>query len=208
MEKEDFKNNKIFAYHENKKSKFIIYSILIAIITILFITFYFTKLRHSNFFLIRIINVLIKHVSLNIFNLTPLGAFYTTTFGGLFFVPIPIELTFLAFLASGEINPFVVIALFLVGMVISFTIDYWVGERLSELSKKLIGYKKFYNMKVKLNEYGSFAVFAFNALPLPAQPFVALLGVFKYNKIKFYSMSILGQGIKLTLVTLGYLYIF
>ncbi len=208
MKKKAFERDRIFAYNEDKKSKFIFYTILISVIVILFITFYVTKLRHSNFFLIKAINVFVKHISANIFNLTPLGAFYTTTFGGLFFIPIPIEITFIAYLTSGMINPFIVIGLFLIGMIISFTVDYWVGERLSGFSKKLIGYKKFYNMKVKLNKYGAFAVLGFNVLPLPAQPFAALLGVFKYNKAKFYSMSILGQGIKLTLITLGYLYIF
>ena len=206
--KEEFSKNKIFSYNRNKKTKFIFYTILVSILVITFIVFYFFKLKNSDFFLIKSINNLIKHVSRNILNLSSLGAFYTTMFGGLFFLPIPIELTFLAFLTSGVLSPLVIIPLFLLGLIISFTIDYWIGSKLNEISKKLIGYKKFYKMKVTLNKYGAATILVFNILPLPAQPFAALLGVFKYNKTKFYVMSILGQGIKLTAITLGYLYIF
>jgi len=208
MIKEDFEKNSIFTYNDHKKAKFIFYSIFIAILVIGFIFFYIFKLKDSDFFLIQALNNLIAHVSMHILNLTKLGAFYTTAFGGLFFLPIPIELTFFAFLGSGEISSWLVILLFLAGLIVSFTIDYWIGEKLSELSKKMIGYKKFYKMKGTLNKYGAFAVLGFNALPLPAQPFATVLGVFKYNRVKFYTMSILGQGIKLTVITLGYLYIF
>jgi membrane protein YqaA with SNARE-associated domain len=206
--KEDFSKNKLFSYNENKKSKFIFYSILFSILIIGFILFYVFKLRNSDFFAIKMINSMVKHVSLNILNLTSLGAFYTTAFGGLFFLPIPIELTFFAFIKSGNLSPIFVIFLFLLGVIISFTIDYWIGLKLNNISKRVIGFKKFYKMKVMLNKYGALAVFGFNVLPLPAQPFATLLGVFKYNKIKFYTLSILGQAIKLTAITLGYVYIF
>jgi membrane protein YqaA with SNARE-associated domain len=204
---EEFDKNKIFSYNKNKGTKFIFYSIVFSVLIILMV-FYLIKFRDSDFFLIKSVNNLVIHISSNIINLTSLGAFYTTAVGGLFFIPIPIELIFIAFLKAGLMSPALLMFIFLLGMIISFTIDYWVGEKLNGISKKIIGLKKFYKMKVTLNKYGIITILFFNALPLPAQPFSTLLGVFKYNKTKFYSMFILGQIIKLTALTLGYLYIF
>jgi membrane protein YqaA with SNARE-associated domain len=60
---------------------------------------------------------------------------------------------------------------------------------------------------VLVNKYGMATVFVFNVLPLPAQPLATVLGVFKYNKAKFYLAFILGQGIKFSAIALAYFYI-
>jgi membrane protein YqaA with SNARE-associated domain len=184
------------------------YFILVSVIFLGIVLYYLLFLRNVDFFLINIINGFILHVGSNIKNLTALGSFYTTLFGGLFFVPTPIEVLFIATLKVGRVAPVLLIALYLIGMIISFTFNYFVGMKLSNISRKIIGSKKFYKIKGWVNKYGMGTVFLFNVLPMPSQPLAAILGVFRYNKNKFYLMFISGQLIKLTVITLAYLYIF
>jgi membrane protein YqaA with SNARE-associated domain len=198
----------MFAYNFHKKSRFIFYSVLIGILIVGIAIWYILYLKNSNFFIIKGISTFVSHVANNIKSFNALGSFYTTLFGGLFFIPTPIELLFIAALKIGKITPVILIALYLAGLIISFTLNYFIGMKLSNISKKIIGAKKFYKIKGLLNKYGMGTIFVFNVLPLPAQPLATILGVFRYNKSKFYLMFILGQMIKYTVITLGYLYIF
>jgi membrane protein YqaA with SNARE-associated domain len=136
-----------------------------------------------------------------------LGVFYSSFFGGLFFVFLPMEVLFVSLLKDG-VNPTMLIILYIVGFLLSYSINYFIGMNLGELSKKLIGAKQFYNIKVAINRYGVLAVFAFNALPLPSQALSTILGVFKYNKTKFYIFFLSGQLIKYIVIAIGYIYIF
>ncbi|MBW2982542.1 VTT domain-containing protein, partial [Candidatus Woesearchaeota archaeon] len=141
----------------------------------------------------------------HIWGSTPLGILYTTLIGGLFFVTIPLELLFIKFLKAGHFF-LLVISFYLLGLLVSFTINYYIGLKLSGLSKKIISPKKFYKTKGVLNRYGSWAIFAFNVLPLPAQPLAVILGVFRYNKTRFYALFILGQLIKYTAMSIFIIY--
>ena len=203
-----FSKGKMFAYNFHKKRQFIFFSILIGIIIIGIVIWYILYLKNSNFFIIQGINSFVTHVANNIKNFNALGSFYTTLFGGLFFIPTPIEVLFLAALKIGKVTPIMLIALYMGGMIISYSINYIIGMKLSNFSKRIIGAKKFYKFKGLLNKYGMGTIFVFNVTPLPSQPLAALLGVFRYNKSKFYLMFISGQLIKLIIITLGYLYIF
>lgn len=201
-----FSKSNIFEYNLGKKLRFLTYLALGLIIIIGFSFYYYFSLSRMDNFFVNTINSIIDHVKLNISNLTVLGALYTTTFGGLFFLPIPTEFLFFAFLRAGT-SPVLLVALYVVGLIISFTINYIVGFRLSEVSKKIITPKRFYKIKVSLNKYGIWTIFAFNVLPLPAQPLAAIVGVFRYNKIKFYTAFIAGQAIKFSAFALAYFYI-
>ena len=203
---QSFNKTSIFEYNYNKKLKFITLVILGAIIIIGIICYYYFSLRNLDNFFVNTINGIVNHVKFQITKFSLLGAFYTTAFGGLFFLPIPTEILFFAFLRAG-VFPAALVFLYIFGLIVSFTINYKVGERLSEISKKMITPKRFYKFKVSVNKYGMAAVFAFNVLPLPAQPLAAVLGVFKYNKAKFYLAFILGQGIKFLVLALAYFYI-
>ncbi len=206
--KESFTKANMFAYNFHKKRRFIFYSILIGVLILAIVIYYILYLKQSNFFVIKGINSFITHVASNIKSFNALGSFYTTAIGGLFFLPTPIELLFITALKIGKIMPVILIALYLAGLIISFTFNYFIGMKLSNISKKIIGAKKFYKIKGLINKYGMGTIFIFNVLPLPAQPLATILGVFRYNKSKFYLMFILGQIIKYTVITLGYLYIF
>jgi len=204
----DFTKGKIFSYNFEKKRKFVFYSALIVISLIAIITYYLLYLKDSNFFAIKGINFFISHIFNNVKGLTGLGAFYTTFFGGLFFIPTPIEVLFITTLRMSNISPIALISLYMVGMIFSFTFNYFIGKRLSEISKRFIGAKKFYKIKGFLNKHGMWGVFMFNVLPLPSQPLSTILGVFNYNRTRFYLMFISGQLIKFIVISLGYLYIF
>ncbi len=201
-----FNKKNIFEYNLGKKLRFLTYIAFALIIIIGFSFYYYFSLQHMDNFFVNIINSLINHVKLQITSLSLLGALYATTFGGLFFIPIPVEILFFAFLRAGTSSP-ILISLYILGLIISFTINYVVGSRLSEVSKKIITPKRFYKIKVSLNKYGIWTIFAFNVLPLPAQPLATLVGVFKYNKAKFYLAFILGQTIKFSVFALAYFYI-
>lgn len=203
-----FTKGNMFSYNFDKKRKFVFYSILIGILILAVIIYYILYLQNSDFFIMKGINSFVNHIVTNIKSFSTLGAFYTTLFGGLFFIPTPIEILFVATLRASITTPAILIGLYISGLIVSFTFNYVIGMKLSDFSKRIIGAKKFYKIKGFLNKYGMWGVFAFNVLPLPSQPLATILGVFRYNKSKFYLMFISGQLIKFTLITLAYLYIF
>ena len=209
MEKKEdhiFTKTNIFSYNEFKKKFFIFSCISFIVLFIGLIIFYFTSLRNSSFYFIEKLNSFFLYIAASVTSGSLLGAFYTTLFGGLFFIPVPMDVLFINFLRSGNVLAFVVLA-YIAGLIISFSINYWVGSKLTYLSKRLIGIKKFYKVKSGVNKYGSWGIFIFNVLPLPGQILAVIAGVFKYNKIKFYTFFILGQLIKFSVIALGYFYI-
>ncbi|MFH1589487.1 MAG: hypothetical protein ABIB43_02890 [archaeon] len=204
--KKEFSKNNMFSYNLTKKRFFLLIVTIILIALAAFVVVYLTVLRESDFIVITILKAFFNHIILNIKSGGLLGAFYTSLFGGLFFVFMPMEVAFIAFIKSGS-YPALVIALYVLGMFFSFTINYYIGMKLTDISKKIITPRKFYKIKTVINKYGALAIFVFNVLPLPAQPLSAILGVFKYNKARFYFFFILGQTIKYTFITIGYFYI-
>ncbi len=201
-----FTKQKIFVYNQGKKRKFAFYSFFVLTLIVLLIVFYFAFLKNTDFFLINLLNELLGHIKFHLFHKTLLGVFYASVFGGLFFLPTPLEIIFLGFLKSG-ISPGLLIFIYLIGLLISYTANYFIGRAFTETSKKLISYRRFYKIKGFINKFGALGIFIFNVLPLPSQPLAAILGVFKYNKTRFYVYTILGQSIKYFAIILGYFYI-
>lgn len=204
--RKEFVPNTIFSYNLAKKRLFLFIGAIIILTIIGLIVFYVTALRDSDLIVIQIINSSITHLINHVKNGTLLGSFYASLVGGLFFVFMPMEVAFINFLKS-ESNPVFLIILYNLGFVVSFTINYYIGMKLAGLSKKIITPKKFYKIKSIINKYGALAIFVFNVLPFPAQPLSAILGVFKYNKARFYFFFILGQTIKYTIISIAYIYI-
>ncbi|MEE9525869.1 MAG: VTT domain-containing protein [Candidatus Woesearchaeota archaeon] len=188
---EGFGESKIFKYNKFNKVLFGTGVIIIVLFLILLITSYLF-LKDSNIWLFKNLNFLISHFTKHISGASLLGALYSTMIGGLFFLSIPLELLFIKFFNSGR--PIMIILLFyFIGLFISYSINYFIGLKLSGVSKKLISPKKFYKLKGILNRHGAWAIFVFNAIPLPSQLFAAILGVFRYNKTRFYVFFLLGQ---------------
>lgn len=207
MKNEIFSENRIFQYNRAKKFTFGITVIISFLALTALIISYVFFISRSDFFVIDSMNQIIMHIMSNITSSTLTGMFYTSLFGGLFFFFLPLEILFMNSLRSG--NPFILVTLlYLAGIAVSFSIDYFIGRKLSSLARKIISPKQFYNTKSKVNRYGPLAIFIFNALPLPSQPLSAILGVFRYNITRFYVFVFLGQITKCIVIGIGVYFIF
>lgn len=127
--------------------------------------------------------------------ISPLGLFYMSFFGNLLFVPLPIEFPFYFGLLKG--NPFFT-SLFLVtaGLIPSYALDYFIGFKLSRIIFTFISTKKIYKVKRWVDRYGSYAIFGFNLLPLPANELTFALGIAKYNITRLFVVTIVASILK------------
>ncbi|MBW0432566.1 VTT domain-containing protein [Leptospira yasudae] len=187
-----FRKDEIFQYH--KKRNF--YSGLIFLGSV-FLAVILLSLTASGLLKLEIpgleaIQKLVLFVSKEIRKPSLLGVFFTTLFGGLFFFYLPIEFLYIR-AAYSKLDGSDLVMLHILGLVISFTINYFLGRIAARACIKLISPKKFYRMKGFLNRYGVLAIFAFNALPLPAPILSAVLGVIRYKKKIFYPVFVAGQ---------------
>jgi len=200
MQNIHFSQDAFFSYNRKKK-KFMgmsIISIASSLTIILAILTYYLWATDSLFI------EFVKQLSSNIVNSiskgTVKGSIYASLFGGLFFIVLPVELLYVNFLRNG-IPSLQLIGIYIFGVTVSYTINYYLGRYLAKVVKFVIGYDKFYKTKGIINRYGNLAIFIFNALPLPSQQLTTILGVFNYNKTKFYTFTILGQIVKYILIT-------
>jgi membrane protein YqaA with SNARE-associated domain len=138
---------------------------------------------------------IVHHVAGEMWHTTLLGSFYTAFFGGLFFVFLPLEATYIAALTKN--HAVAVYAVYMAGIMLSAAVNYLVGYKLSKLSRRLISTKNFYKTKCYVNKYGKAAVFVSNAVPfMPCQPITFVLGIFRYNWQKTLILTITAQMLK------------
>jgi len=204
MAKKVFAETRMFYYHRRMKIAEGLLWIFGGVLLVSLIVSFFI-LRNSDIAWIIFLRDVVTHVSSNISAGSLLGVLYTSLFFGLFFVYAPIEIFFVKFLA-GDNSFLAILFVYLIGLTVAFTVNYYVGMKLSSLSKKFITPKKFYKIKGKVNKYGGVAIFVFNATPLPSQILAGMLGVFKYNKTRFYIYFFLGQITKAIGLWLGVSY--
>lgn len=122
--------------------------------------------------------------------------------GGLFFLSVPLEALFITAIINVKANPFLIIVFMLLGLAVSYSLNYLMGRYMSSFATKLVSPKKFYKIKVMLNKYGKGVVFLFNVLPLPSQILTFICGVFKYNKLRYASLWLTGWTVKLIVIVL------
>ncbi|MFT4343970.1 MAG: hypothetical protein ACMXYE_04455 [Candidatus Woesearchaeota archaeon] len=190
----------IFSYGRKER---IINTLIATGITLAVISFIITSIlvaRYTNIFPFTLVSAIITHIFSAIYSGSLLGAFYTTLVGGLFFLTMPMEILYANFLLKGHLW-ILVLTLYILGMIFSYTLNYYIGFKLSRFAKSIITPKKFYPLKGLLNKYGPIAIFFVNALPLPSQPLSVILGVFNYNKVRFYILFIAGQVVKFGFLT-------
>lgn len=207
MDAEKFESTGIFAYNHARKIMAGISYILLIVVAASFAMYYFFHLRNSDFAAVKMLERAVVHITSNIGGSTYLGVLYSGLIGGLFFIFMPLEIFFARFAASGH-NLAAVILIQISGLIVAYTVNYLIGQKLSFLAKKLISPQNFYKTKGIINRYGSIAVFAFNATPMPSQPLAAILGVFRYNKTRFYVYFIAGQLVKMAAIIAGVRFVF
>lgn len=200
-----FSETRMFNYHRRMKIASGLL-LIFGIVVFLSLVLSYVALRKSDLAGIVALNRITGHIMSNIIGSTLLGVFYSSLIGGLFFIFMPLELLFTRFLKSGHLL-IAVLVLYLSGITVSYTINYFIGSKLSRISKKLISQRRFYSIKGKINRYGAVAIYVFNALPLPSQILAAILGVFKYNKTRFYVFFLLGQITKCIVLTIAVMYV-
>ncbi len=135
------------------------------------------------------------HVKFHITNWTMLGSLYVAFFGGMFFIFVPMEGYFVPALQNN--NGLVLFTIFIIGILVSYSIDYLIGLKLSKIAKRLVSPRKFYKIKSIINRHGKLAILVANIIPfLPSQQVTFILGVFKYNKLRLLIFTMLGQMLK------------
>ncbi len=204
--KEVFSETRMFAYNKARKIAFGIAVVLSIVLIVSVITSYLLMISSPDFEGIVFINRLAAHVTSHIGSSTLLGVFYSALIGGLFFVVVPLEIFLTKFMNSGQ-SFIAVTTFYMIGILVSYSIDYFIGLKMSTLAKKLISPRKFYGVKGKINKYGAIAIYVFNVFILPSQILAVILGVFKYNKTRFYIFFLLGQLTKCIIIAMGISYI-
>lgn len=200
-----FSENRIFVYNKTQKILFGISLITILLAIGAFALLYVLVFKNYDLPWVDTINAVASSISQEVMKSTPLGIFYVAVIGGLFFVYMPLEVMLTRFFTVSN-SFFVVLGVYMFGVLISYSINYFIGFRLSRLSKKIISPRKFYSLKSKINKYGAVAIYVFNVFPLPSQPLATILGVFRYNRVRFYFFFLLGQLTKVVVVWLGVSY--
>jgi membrane protein YqaA with SNARE-associated domain len=192
----EFLPTKIQSYNIRRKRINAILNILVLLFILSFIIIYFLIFQDSDLLVFKIIKTVFIHIKTTIFqNPSYLGVIYAAFFGGLFFIFMPGELLFINFIKT--LNPWISLLLHLSFFALSFSVNYFIGLKFSNLTKKIVTPQKFYKIKGILNRRGSIAVFFINLIPgLPQQPLSAILGVFHYNLTRFYVYIFAAQTLK------------
>jgi len=175
--------------------------LLIGLFILVILTHFF------NFFPNSIINIIFDFLKQQFSGKSLLSPFFIGLIGGLFFISVPIEVLFISLIYSLDLNPWVIAAFLFIGLSISYPIDYFIGKLFSKYATKLVSPKQFYKIKAKLNRYGKGVIFLFNVLPLPSQILTFICGVFKYNKIRYFTIWLIAWTIKLSIIVLFNKYI-
>ncbi len=200
----EFDKGVTFSSTLRRKQLFNVVFVSVVLLLAVVILSYIRVWKYYDFFLFDWINSAFSNIHHHIFTeRSILGSFYAALFGGLFIVIVPLEAVYMSFLVKGY-NPFILFFVFLGGLIISYSTNYFVGNKLNKLAKKFIGVSKFFSIKGKVNRYGGLAIFMFNVLPLPSQFLAAILGVFRYSKARFFVWFLVGWAIKLTVISFTY----
>ncbi|OVE74637.1 hypothetical protein BVX95_01535 [archaeon D22] len=203
----DLNKNEIFEY--NKKRKVIngLLLILAGILSIAVIFGLYLLFNRVPILDNTIISETISYINTQIGQKTLPGVFLLAGVGGLFFVPLPMEALYSQYVLKND-STGTLLFLYMLGLFLSYSINLFVGYRFSGFARKVISTKNFYAIKSKLNKYGKLGIFLVNAIPfLPSQQVSLILGVFKYNRTKFFVYFLLGQGVKMVTIT-GFMLIF
>lgn len=135
-----------------------------------------------------------SHVSTTVQSASLLGVFYLTAIGGFFVFTFPLEALYISGLTKND--PLAVFVVALLGVALSYTVNYYTGRYLSTVVRPVIGTKSFYAWKSRLGRYGSWIIVVVNVLPMVSQAFTAVLGVFRYDARRTALYTMTGQVLK------------
>ncbi|PIO05680.1 hypothetical protein COT47_03760, partial [Candidatus Woesearchaeota archaeon CG08_land_8_20_14_0_20_43_7] len=113
-----------------------------------------------------IISSIYLPIKTEILNRTLLGQFYVASIGTLFFVTVPVELSFFVFLGKGHF-PLLLLLIIVIGATVGHFINYAVGNAVGRRVLKIVVDRKqqiTYTKNIK--RLGMVLIFIFNVLPL------------------------------------------
>ena len=126
---------------------------------------------------------------------TSTGLFYASVIGGIFFIPMPLEIFYYYGLVHGN-NIVISFFLVIIGYTLSQYINYLLGSNFSPLIMPFISKKKLYKARRSMNKYGGYAVFFATLVPLPSEIIIFALGITKYNVYKLLILVCVSNIIK------------
>lgn len=195
------KNEKDVFEEKEKKKKFNLKKILILLLIFIVALYYFDntlflKLINSNYLTSSTYNF----INENIINQTYIGAFISFAIGQIFFIYVPLELTFMFFLENLE--PLILIIITTIASYIGFSINYFLGKL---LRKKISNNEKYNKFSSFINKFGGPLLFVAIFTPLPSQLLTFICGGTGYSYKKMIIYTTIATIIKFILLYLyGY----
>ena len=130
-------------------------------------------------------------------------SFLTIHFAGyLFFFLMPVEILFIFYLLENfNIPTLLVVALLtaMIAQIIDYTIGYWVSKK---IINKVIGVKKYQNMKKYIDKYGNLTVLVFNLFPLASSVLALVAGMLRFKLKNLVLYSFIGLLVKYSVIVL------
>jgi len=123
----------------------------------------------------------------HIIDKTFLGLFAVFSMGSLFFIYVPLEISFLYFIS--ELNPWFCLPIVLISILLGFSINYLLGLM---LSKKIESNSKYYTLEQWVHKAGGILLVLFLFTPFPVQILTFILGGIKYPYKKMIIYSSIG----------------
>jgi membrane protein YqaA with SNARE-associated domain len=151
---------------------------------------------------IPVVSSIYSFVYANLAEKTVAGMFWSSFFGALFFIFLPVEFIFVYYFDAGY-NLALLVLVVLAGNVLGLVADYFLGIFFGEkLARKLM--KKKYDFFVKLVvKFGAFFILVGNALVIPVfpiEPFSFIVGSSRYSFKKFMVYTVAGKAVQLALL--------
>jgi membrane protein DedA with SNARE-associated domain len=123
--------------------------------------------------------------------------------GYLFFIIMPVEVAFIYFAETGDMNIGLLIAMTVTLAMISQSLDYTVGHHASASTiQKLVSPGRFAKAKSFLQRYGKIIIFLFNTLPLSSPILSLAAGVLNYPFRNVFFISASGLVIKYSVIAI------
>jgi len=131
--------------------------------------------------------------------ITPVTLFLMAATGGLFFIPIPIEILYYTGVHAGSPPVFSTIAV-IAGFTLGNLVSYLIGWKLSRLVMSVASAKKVYKVRGVAKKYGVYAIIGMNLVPAPSPVLTFGLGLTRYPFLRLFTALLLATIVKFMVI--------
>ncbi len=146
-------------------------------------------------------------VSKEVSSKTLLGLFYSSLFGALFFISIPVEIIFIYYL-SLHFNVWQLVAVVAIGNLLGMVFNYFFGFVFGQGFLRLVLRSKFHEWQSHVEKWGSLLLFLGNVFPSPVEILALFLGSYRYSFFKFLVLTLIAKIIKYFLLYSLFVYFY